>query len=206
MTITFPLSHPTAPGIAAVTWGGDSVVGITQSPFSKKQEVFRWGGQAWVGSVTLPPMERAAAEAWTTFLAKCDGMWGTFLIGDPNGATPRGSGLGTPLVDGASQTGLTLNTKGWTPNETGVLLEGDYLSLGTGTATRLHKVLGDVNADGSGLATLDIWPRLRESPADSDVITITSAKGTFRLSSNQFNWSEVPGVFYSLQFGIMEAL
>ena len=52
----------------------------------------------------------------------------------------------------------SLITDGWTPSQTGILLTGDYIQLGTGLASRLHKVLADVNSDGGGNATFDIWP------------------------------------------------
>ena len=124
------------------------------------------------------------AEPWVAFLTALDGSFGTFLMGDPHGVTPRGSASsapGTPLVAGGSQTGQTLAIDGAPNNATGYLKEGDWISLSSGTSTRLYKVVEDANTNGSGEVTLSIWTSLRTSPGNNDVVTVSDAKGTFRM-------------------------
>lgn len=205
MSITYPLSIPSN-DIAKVRLTVTDIVGVSQSPFSGAQQVYRYSGQFWEADITLPPMKRAVAEYWISFLLKLNGSYGTFLLGDPNGRTPRGSVAGSPLVYGGSQTGNELETDGWTPSAEGVLLAGDYIQLGTGATSRLYKVLDDVNADSSGRATLTIYPNLRVSPSDNDPVFTSNTKTVFRLSNNQISWDINEASAYGITFGAREAL
>ncbi len=204
--ISYPLSLPTTAGIMRVRLVANDVVGVSQSPFTAVQQVYRYSGQFWEADITLPPMKRADAEYWISFLLKLNGPYGTFLMGDPNGATARGAATGTPLVNGAGQTGNELVTDGWTTSTTGILKAGDYIQLGTGATSRLYKVLDDVNSDGSGNATLTVWPDLRSAPADNAAITVSNTKTTFRLNSAQTSWDINEATIYGLTFGAREAL
>lgn len=206
MPISYPLSLPTTAGIMRVRLVANDVVGVSQSPFTAVQQVYRYTGQFWEADITLPPMKRADAEYWISFLLKLNGPFGTFLMGDPNGATARGAATGTPLVNGAGQTGNELVTDGWTTSTTGILKAGDYIQLGTGATSRLYKVLDDVNSDGSGNATLTLWPDLRSAPADNAAITVSNTKTTFRLNSAQTSWDINEATIYGLTFGAREAL
>lgn len=206
MAVTFPLAIPTNKGLAKIRLTANNVVGVSQSPFTAKQQVYKYTGQFWEADISLPPMKRADAEYWISFLLKLNGSYGTFLLGDPNGATARGVATGTPLVKGANQTGADLITDGWTPNTTGILKAGDYIQLGTGSTSLLHKVLDDVNSDGSGNATLTLWPDLRTAPSDNAAIVVSSPKGVFRLTANQQAWDINEATFYGITFGAREAI
>jgi hypothetical protein len=132
------------------------------------------------------------------------GMKRAFLIGDPSGKTPKGSNLTTgaaALVDGANQSGYALKTKGWQANKTGVLKAGDQIQL----IYRLHRVIDDVDSDASGEATLNIWPPIRETPADGQTLVTSNAKGLFRLASNSNKFSVGIAQIYGFQFSCREA-
>ena len=210
MAITFPLAFPTITGIAGATLRARSTVAQSISPCTGITQTQVFAGQWWEGEITLPPFSsRASFETWMTFLLSLNGMEGTFLFGDPTGATPRGIATGTPLVNGAAQSDGSLITDGWTAGQTGILLAGDWMQLGTGADSRLYKVLADANSDGSGNATFDIWPDLRGNliPADNAPIVVTSAKGAFRLGTNERNWDISPTPIYSgITFPIKEAI
>lgn len=205
MAIVYPLTFPTD-CIRSVTIRSRNVVATSISPFTGQQQVYRHQGQWWEMEVTMPAMKRADAEAVAAFLIKLSGQYGTFLLGDIANTAPRGVGTGTPLVQGASQTGDTLVTDGWTPSTTGILKAGDWIQLGSASSTRLHKVLDDVNSDGSGNATLTIWPNLRSSPSDNAAITINNTKGIWRLASNAQDYTIDIGKVYGMTFACMEAL
>lgn len=206
MSISYPLSIPTVSGIMRVRWAANDVVAVAQSPFTASQQVYRYTGQFWEADITLPPMKRDDAEHWISFLLKLNGPFGTFLLGDPNGATPRGLATGSPLVNGAGQTGYELITDGWTVSQTGILKVGDYIQLGSAATARLYKVLDDVNSDASGNATLDLWPDLRSAPSDNETITVSNAKTNFRLASAQTSWDINEATIYGLTFGARESL
>jgi hypothetical protein len=206
VAITYPLTPPSSPTYSRARLTGVPVVGVSKSPFSGSQQVYQHPGQWWEAELALPPMVRADAEEWISFLLKLNGIYGTFFLGDPLGATARGIATGTPLVDGGSQTGNSLDTKGWTAGQTGILKAGDYIQLGGGASTRLYKVLADADSDGGGLSTLTIWPNLRTSPLDSDTVTVSSCVGTFRLASNETLWDMDEARHYGISFGAVEAI
>src|SRR5262249_47491531 len=136
------------------------------------------------------------------FLLALNGPFNNFLMGDPIGKTPRGPASGTPLVNGGGQTGSTLVTDGWAPSITGILKAGDYIQI----VQRLHKVLTDTNSDGSGNATLDIWPSLRDAgPADNTTIITTNTVGLFRLADNNYTvWSSDADKILEMGFSAVE--
>ena len=180
MAITYPLSLPTVKNIANIVLTARNSIAVSTSPFTLTQQVMQHQGSRWEANVTLPPMKRSSAEEWIAFLISLNGQYGTFLLGDPSGATARGSAstnAGTPLVNGGSQTGTTLNIDGAPNSATGYLKAGDYIQLGSGSGTQLYKVLADANSNGSGQVSLDIWPALRSSPADNATVVVASAKG-----------------------------
>lgn len=209
MAEVYPLSLPNHTGIAQVELMASDVVAMTESPFSLAQQVVRHAGAQWKANISIPAVKREDAELWNAFLLRLRGRFGTFLLGDPNAATPRGSASGTPgtpLVDGGSQTGNELNIDGCPLSATGYLKAGDYIQLGSGSTSRLYKVLEDVDTDGTGSATLNLWPDLRTSPLDNSAVIVSSAKGVFRLSSNEASWAINSAGVYTISFGAMEAL
>lgn len=111
-----------------------------------------------------------------------------------------------PLVNGAGQTGNTLNIDGCSPNTIGWFAPGDYIQLGTGSGTQLYKVLTRVDTNNSGQATLDIWPNLRSSPADNASVVFTNTKGRFRLKDNITQWQINEISSYGITFDCVEAL
>lgn len=109
-------------------------------------------------------------------------------------------------VDGASQTGATLLTQGFTRNEVNAVRAGDYLQLGTGTSSRLHKIVADANSNELGEVLIEIEPPLRSSPANADSVTIPNARGAFRLVDNAVNWAGDFSSVQSISFEFVEAL
>jgi hypothetical protein len=207
MAITYPLSLPVATkAIQSIEIRAINAVAYARSPFTFAGQAFAYSGQMWTADVTLKPMKRADAEQWNAWLFSLRGQLGTFLMGDPMGATARGVATGTPLVNGASQTGGSLVIDGATNSTTGWLKAGDYIQLGNNGSSRLHKVLADANSDGSGNVTLDIWPHIRVAPADNATVTVSNAKGLFRLSSNEQAFSINESAIYGMTFGAMEAV
>jgi len=101
---------------------------------------------------------------------------------------------GSPAVNGASQTGSTLVTNGWTASAASRLLGGETFTLPNVYALnplskfnvgklQIFTVLGPVSSDGSGNATLTISPAIvtsgpsqnvSNSPANAAALTWTS--------------------------------
>jgi len=208
MAITYPLTLPTTKNIRAIRLTAKNAVGVSTSPFTYTQQVYKHQGQRWQAEVSLPAMTRAEAEEWFSFLVKLNGQYGTLLLGDPHSA-PRGSASetpGTPVVNGASQTGSELAIDGLPASATGYLKAGDYIQLGAGSTAKLHKVLNDVDSNASGQATLDIWPDLRSSPTDGSTVVISNAVGVFRLASNEIGVDINEIEHFGIVFAAVEAL
>lgn len=209
MAESYPLDLPTVSGIASVRLVARNVIGVSESPFTFSQQIFRHQGQRWEADITLPPLRRDDAEEWASFLLRLRGQFGTFLLGDPANATPRGSAgvtPGTPAVNGAGQTGDFLDVSGLPVDIDGYLKAGDYIQLGTGVNSTLHKVLQDVDSDASGQATLNLWPQVREALSDESPIIVTNARGVFRLAASDTAWQIQTNRFYGITFGAVEAV
>ena len=206
MTITYPLSLPTVTGVKDITLRATNAVAYDRSPFTFAGQAQAYAGQAWSADLSLPPMNRAQARVWTAWLTTLRGQFGTFLLGDPQASTPSGVGGGSPIVSGAGQTGGQLNIAGATASVTSWLRAGDYIQLGAAGTATLHKVLEDVDTNGAGLATLEIWPYLRSSPVDASTVILNNPQGRFRLAANEVSWNISDAELYGISFAAMEAI
>lgn len=191
MTISYPLALPTATGFKSRIITPESAVAIIESPWTLNPEVQENQGQRWLFDVQLPIMNGDDAAEWEAFFLSLNGRAGTFLMGDPLRAVARGVATGSPQVNGGSQSGQSLITDGWTSGVTNILKKGDWIQIGTGSTARLYRQLVDLNSDGSGNATLTLWPNitLSNSPADNAPLTVASTKGVFRLSDENVPFS-----------------
>ena len=210
MAITYPLSLPTTIGIAEIELRANNVTGISQSPFTYKQQVVQHQGQRWDASVNIPPVRKDLAEAWIAFLISLKGPVGTFYLGDPNMATPRGTiatGTSVTLGSAASAGDETVAlTKGGGPEKNNVFLPGDYIQIGTGSSRTLHKVLNTVDWDISGAGTADSWPHIRGTVASGTSVVHQSTTGKFRLTSGLTSWSINNASTYGISFDAVEVI
>lgn len=203
MTITYPIDLPSSPRPSGYTLNGISSSALTQSPFSGSQQIQLMQSELWTFSLSLPPMNSTQAREWFASMKSLKGRYGTFYWGDPRWTAPVGTWAGTPVVDGASQTGYVLNIRGL---DTGATIKaGDMIQIGTDSSRRLHIVTVDAVENGSGGAAVDIWPALREATTDGISIVTSSPKGVFRLSTNAASLSWQP-FKYGMELEIMEAL
>ncbi len=203
MTISYPLTMPTAPGPKRVEFQAVNSIGIVRSPYTYRRQVQNFKAGAWGAVITLPELEQDTAAEWTAFLVALRGGYGTFYLGDPMRKTPRGTALGAPLVKGANQLGTVLEIDGAAPSITNWLRKDDKIQV----ANRMHMVLNDADSDGSGNVTLDIWPEILISPPDNDPITTNEPKGVFCLAQNLVPiCSADESKTYEVSFTAVEAL
>jgi hypothetical protein len=161
---------PAAP--ASVEFTAEDTVAVSVSPFTGQQQ--DWQASYLEASVSMPPLTHPQAQAWIAFLMSLRGQ-----------ANAAGFRPWNSVVDGISQTGYSINLRGFTAGAAGVLLPGDWLQIGY----RLYRTIVAANADGSGKLALSIWPRIRESPADGAAVVLTHTKGLWRLGGNARKWS-----------------
>lgn len=194
MAITYPLATPTSIGIESIELRAVNSVAISQSPYTYKQQVVSHGGQKWEASVTIPSVHRDKAAQWKAMLVALKGPTGTFLLGDPDYATPQGTVTACTLTGTAGDEDAVVAM-------TGTLKAGDYIQLGSASSARLHQVLNDQSGDGS----IDIWPPLR-STYTSAIVTFDAPKGVFRLANNITSWSINNASVYGISFEAVEAI
>jgi hypothetical protein len=194
MALTYPLDTPTSIGIESIELRAVNAVATSQSPFTFKQQIISHGGQKWEASVTIPSVHRDKAAQWKAMLVGLKGPVGTFLLGDPDYATPQGTVSSCTLSGEVGSDVATVTM-------TGTLKAGDYIQLGSDSSAKLHQVLSDRNGDGS----IDVWPSLRSDYTD-EAVTFNSPKGVFRLSNNVTSWSINNASTYGISFEAVEAV
>ena len=208
MAISYPLTFPSHTGIRGVSLRAINAVAYDRSPFTFAGQAQASAGQMWGADVTLPPMKYGDAEQWMAWLISLRGQLGTFTMGDPMRCVARGSARGTDtvVVNGAGQTGQDLNITSNQLSKTGYLKAGDYIQLGSGSTATLHKVLVDASTNGSGNATLTLWPHVRTAPANAATVVVQNAVGRWRLAGNETEWSINEALIYGVSFSAMEAV
>lgn len=89
-----------------------------------------------------------------------------------SGKDANGSGGGTPLVNGASQSGTSLVTDGWTASAAVRMKAGDCFTVAG--LDVLFRATADISSDGSGNATITIEPPIvaGSSPDNNAALTI----------------------------------
>lgn len=209
MLPSYPLLIPEPSDIQGFDMAMQSLTAVAVSPFSGMQQVQLHPGQYWRASVQIVPSPRAPAEVWLSFLASLFGRYGTFYMGDPKGGVPNGfaaSSAGLPKILNSSQSGAVLNIYGAPSSVAGYLLPGDYLTVGSTSLTRLHKVVNTVSTLSGGVCSAQVWPFLKPQAINSgDAIMVRSCVGIWRLQSNEPGWSE-DNVFHHIDFECVEAL
>ena len=170
---------------------------------SGRRQARQLGGQFWKMTATFPPMTRAQFAPIYAFVVKQRGRYESFTIVPAVISTGQGSPAGTPLVDGASQTGRSLVTDGWNASIS-IFKAGDYLKIAGND--KVYMVTADVSSDGSGDATISIEPALVASPADDAAITHSSVSFTVALTSGIQEFSTGTSGLFSYELDFEEVL
>lgn len=209
MSITYPLTLPSTSKWKTTNWDSEDRTAEVASPFTGHGQAIVWPYQRWTPTLTLVAMKRADAQDWAAWLRSLRGRSGTFLLGDPMRPRPLGLAAtfpGAPLVKGAGQTGGSLLIDGAPASIEGWLKRGDLVQLGTGASSRLHEISEIVNTSGTGEAALELWPDLRESPADNSAIVLVNPRGVFNRTSDVVRVPTDQAGIYSLAFDCIDTL
>lgn len=186
------LSWPTLSRSAPpeLVWGLQSNTQTFQSPLSGSIQTVEMPGARWVVSFSLPSLNAADAATMRAFLARLRGEAGRFYLHNMAQTRPRGIATGTPLVNGAGQSGASVTTDGWTPSTAGILKAGDFIGING----ELKLVVADCDSDAAGLATVVFEPPLRASPADNAAIVVNKPTAVFKLDESRSAWTtNAPG-------------
>lgn len=162
-----PLSMPASPSFRDCRFRLISNAARFVSPLTRVGQSVARIGDFWSAAITLPPLTRDQARAWTAILASMAGQAESLYVGPPVEQDDLGA-LGTPRVNGAAQAGTTLIVDGFPAGKT--LAAGIWFSYDTATFRSLHVTTAAFAADGAGAGSLAIAPAIRKSPAEDALI------------------------------------
>ncbi len=135
--------------------------------------------------VTMPRMRpEPTGRIWVSALLKSVGSLAQIVFPQP------GLDIGSPgpvAVNGAAQAGSSIVLKNFAAGYT--IRDGQFFNLTDGISYHLHAGQADVVADGSGNATIPIWPMLRSSPVADSRSEWTTPSITGRLTGNENGWT-----------------
>ena len=204
---SFPLTPPSSPGFTNSEWGLTRAVAESISPFTFSSQVHEFTGARWYATMTLPPMTRAQAVEWQAFFMQLTGKSGTFLLGDPDAKTVRGTISNTIAVNGAHSIGAyDIAVDNADTSESTLFKKGDYVQFNSGASSKLHMIIADATADGSNEATLTIEPPLSATLSDDATVTYASPKCVMRMTSNDLSWNADKISLYGISFSCEEVL
>lgn len=133
--------------------------------------------------VGFPPMPAATGRVFLARLikAKREGIRLAYpLLGVSQGSP------GSPVVNGAAQSGTTLNVRGLTGGY--AVQEGYWLSISNGTRSYLHVVTAAATASG-GTMSISIAPALRFPFADGAAVNLTSPVIDGFVVGEEWSWA-----------------
>lgn len=183
--MTGPILLPSTPALktdspAMLDWGG----ALTPPNGGPVQTLMRLGTRHSL-DFTLPPMPtEPLGRLWASKLRQAK-LYGALLAFGQDGFN-----VGAPgaiVVDGAGQSGTTLNVRGGTPRY--AIREGQAFSVVTSGRRYLHFAAAGVILGADGKAAVPLFPMLRVFPADGDACEVARPMIQGSLSGNQVKWT-----------------
>lgn len=171
-----------------------------QSPVSGAIQTLARKGSYWKTQLTFTNVSGAERAELQALFARLNGQEHRVRLED-YGYVRRGNAVGpqTVLVNGAGQTGSTINLDGATFSVTGYFKQGDYISFNN----ELHMVTEDVDSSATGTLSVPIAPPIRKPTNDGDSVRIFDPFGVFMLS-NDVSWRTSSTNISSLSVSFME--
>jgi hypothetical protein len=156
-------------------------------------------GSRFRASVVLPPLEEDRAATFRARLvqAKSEGLRMEIPLSRPQGAP------GAPVVDGAGQTGSSIDLRGMTRGYVGK--EGYWLSIVKSGQHYVHMLTAPLVVAADGTATAQIVPPLRAAFADGAVVHLARPMIEGFLSGDELAWDLSVAHHSSFAFEIEEA-
>jgi hypothetical protein len=92
-------------------------------------------------------------------------------------------------VNGASQTGRTLNLDRLPVDTKNILLTGDFFNFEDPSGKlALHRLVAPLDSDGSGQGALEFEPAIRISPADNVQVLFENTRCLARMAAPRHDW------------------
>lgn len=172
-------------------------VAVTTSNINFKQLIGSYDVGRWEAEVTIKPLSHSEAKVFQAFLARLRGAENTFTLGDPLMKYST-----TPSVQTSSVARSIRDTEiGIVNNSTFDIEAGSHFSVGG----HLY-VLGEGVTGNGGTQVADISPALKTVLSGNNVLDFQEPVGTWRMATNNTDWSISSSGFYSYTFSCVEAV
>jgi hypothetical protein len=145
-------------------------------------------GARWMVEMEWPPMRTLNSAALEAVLMRLRGRQNRLVLWHLARAALTGVGGGTPVVNGANQTGSTINISGLPINTANWALPGDMLGIGG----ELKMVTAAVSSNGAGQAAVSFEPPLRVAPSNGSAIVTAAPTAKFILADDAVRWTHEP--------------
>lgn len=200
MAISFPRAFPS---IARMFNGGKLELTRPQSRndlYGLVTEVINLGDPRWLGSWTTPPLSRDDKQVWEAWKDSLRGGMNQFYGYDPMQLYPKNypTGFAGLVIAGGSTpfTGLAVDVTATTTTTIALgqlpasfaFKVGDLVGLVQSTNRQLHRVLEDVTANGSGVATITVEPTVNTTLFTASA-TLNLVKPVIKMVLDQESWS-----------------
>lgn len=165
----------------------DKSTHLVPSYGGEEQQIIRPGSRFGV-EITLPRKRYAAIGAagvmqWISRLNQAKHGEALFRVPQPGLVIPA---AGVPRVNGAGQSGITLNCDGF--NAGYAWREGQFISILHAGNHYVHQFAADGAANGAGVAVLPLFPMLRVEPADNSLIFIEAPMIQGKILGDEQQW------------------
>lgn len=152
-----------------------------------ESQVTTFADKHWEAVLRVKPRQGANLRLWSQFATDMSDLANVVAYGPPHYSGPSTGYAGAnPLVNGASQTGLSLVCDGVSIS-TAIALKGDFICFDVTTALsntnrQLIQLSADATSDGAGNVTFSLSTPIRLSPANNATVTIQTPTALFRLA------------------------
>ena len=179
-TYNFPSITPTSQTFELITNSRQF-----QSPVSGAVQTLSRKGSFWKTRMTFSNLRGNDRAEMQAFIAKMDGQTHRMRLED-YGRVRYGAATSpqSVLVNGAGQTGSSINLDGATNSVTNFFQAGDYMSFNN----ELHMVTADASSNASGQIAVSIAPPIRKATTNDDAVQIFAPLGVFMMT-NTPRWS-----------------
>jgi hypothetical protein len=157
-------------------------------------------GSRWSIDFDLPPMTYSDAMVWVAALTSAEAD--TVILAVPQPGFSVGS-PGSPLVNGASQLGSTIDLDGFSTSYAAKV--GQWFNVTVSSRLYLYQVATAKTASADVMNDLVINPMIRASPANNSAADFATPKIEGFLSGDQTAWTVDTARHVGLSFTITEA-
>lgn len=192
MAISYPLTFPQINNeslIEKMTVRLLSSSGLSESPYTYRQQVNNFGGARWEADVTLRPLTQHEAKAVKGFFASLKGRVGTFRLSNPTDTASGQANLNGAASVGDTELSITIGN--------GSIDAGDIFSLNN----RIYMCLTTRNTSGD----IDITPPIKEGVSDGSTVSLSAPVGTWRLADSEVEWDIDKASRFGFSFSCVEA-